>query len=132
MVAGSPSCSAQVDRPHLRCGDESAEFPCFSGGGKVVGGRPARTMTELEAPAVGHLGYFCVGRLGGVNCPGYFRGLAATASGEVISAKLTDIDVRTSITVGTRDPSASCSAGASSDGSVTRTPLQPIARAIAA
>src|ERR1019366_6365731 len=58
-------------------------------------------------------------------------GEAATASGEVMSAKLTDIEVRTSITVGTRAAIARFSAGASCAGSVTRSPSQPIARAMA-
>ena len=41
-------------------------------------------------------------------------------------------EVRTSITVGMRAVSASRNAGPSASGSVTRTPLQPMARAIAA
>ena len=49
----------------------------------------------------------------------------------MMSANETSIDVRTSITVGTRAFSAASSAGPSACGSVTRTPSQPIARAIA-
>ena len=63
---------------------------------------------------------------------GYFRpGRAAAARGDVISANDTSIDVRTSITVGTRAFNAATSAGPNAYGSVTRTPSQPIARAMA-
>src|SRR4051812_17615490 len=60
------------------------------------------------------------------------RGEASFARGEVISAKETANDVRTSITDGTRDSSAACNAGAICAGSSTRCPAQPMARAIAA
>jgi hypothetical protein len=62
----------------------------------------------------------------------YFRrGRAAAAKGDVISANDTSMDVRTSITVGTRAFNAATSAGPNAFGSVTRTPSQPIARAMA-
>ena len=59
------------------------------------------------------------------------RGLAAVASGEVISANDTSIEVLTSMTVGTRAFNAASIAGRNVEGSVTRTPLHPIARAMA-
>ena len=51
------------------------------------------------------------------------RGRTAAARGDVISANDTSIDVRTSITVGTRAFNAASSAGRNADGSVTRTPF---------
>ena len=60
------------------------------------------------------------------------RGEASFANCEVMSAKVTASEVRTSRTVGARVKSASASAGAIAAGSSIRTPRQPIARAIAA
>ena len=61
------------------------------------------------------------------------RGEASLASCEVMSANETASEVRTSITVGARARRAPpASAGPSAAGSSTRSPRQPIARAIAA